>query len=123
MNTQDEGLARLNALGAAEAESELLTCCGSAAWARGVAARRPFADVAALLAAADEVWWGLEARDWLEAFGAHPRIGGKGAAPKQGAQAAGWSDEEQSGARAAGQLTLDELAAGNRAYEEKFGHI
>jgi OHCU decarboxylase len=118
-----EGLERLNSWGAAEAERELLKCCGAAAWARSLAARRPFDDAQELLTAAGEVWWNLSERDWLEAFAAHPRIGGRKAARAQRRQAEGWSEQEQSGARDAAQATLDELAAANRAYEEKFGHI
>jgi OHCU decarboxylase len=119
-----EGLARLNSLDAAEAETELLKCCGANAWARSLAARRPFDGARELLAAAEEIWWRLSERDWLEAFAAHPRIGGHGAAARaQHPQAAGWSEQEQAGARDAAQATLDELAAANRAYEEKFGHI
>lgn len=118
-----EGLARLNALDPAEAEKELLKCCGSNAWARKVAARRPFGETRELLTAADEIWWSLDADDWLEAFAAHPKIGGREAARKQEAQASAWSEQEQSGARDAEQATLDELAEANRAYEEKFGHI
>jgi OHCU decarboxylase len=77
-----------------------------------------------LFAAADEVWQNLSESDWLEAFDAHPRIGGRErAARAQHAQAEGWSEQEQASARDAGQATLDELAAANRAYEEKFGHI
>ena len=118
-----EGLARLNSLGAAEAESELLRCCGSNAWARRMEAQRPFGDAQELLAAADEIWRSLGESDWLEAFAAHPKIGGRHAAREQDAQAQTWSEQEQSGARVAAQATLDELAAANRAYEEKFGHI
>ena len=122
MNMQ-ENLARLNALDAAEAERELLKCCGSTEWARALAAQRPFGEPRELAAAADEIWWSLGERDWLEAFAAHPKIGGKRAAREQGAQSATWSEQEQSGARDAEQATLDELAEANRAYEEKFGHI
>lgn len=118
-----EGLARLNALDAATAESELLKCCGSAAWARAVAAQRPFTDVAELLLAADEVWWNLGTADWQEAFSRHPQIGERQAARAQDATAQGWSAEEQAGTRDAAQATLDELAAANRAYAAKFGHI
>lgn len=118
-----EGLERLNSSGAAEAETELLKCCGSTAWARALASRRPFRDARELFVAADEVWWSLSGRDWLEAFAAHPRIGGRKAAHAQHAQAEGWSEQEQAGARAAAQATLDELAEANRAYEEKFGYI
>ena len=118
-----ENLARLNALDAGEAERELLKCCGSQAWARKLAAQRPFGETRELLQAADEIWWSLDASDWLEAFAAHPKIGGKRAAREQDAQAQSWSEQEQSGARDAGQATLDELAAANREYEERFGHI
>ncbi|HEX8129249.1 MAG TPA: 2-oxo-4-hydroxy-4-carboxy-5-ureidoimidazoline decarboxylase [Pyrinomonadaceae bacterium] len=118
-----EGLKRLNSANAAEAEAELLKCCGSTEWARALAARRPFGDMPELLAAADEVWWSLSERDWLEAFASHPRIGGRKAARAQHAQAEGWSEREQSGARDAAQATLDELAAANRAYEARFGYI
>jgi len=118
-----EGLTRLNSASAGEAETELLKCCGSTEWARALAARRPFDDARELFAAADEVWWNLSERDWLEAFAAHPRIGGRKAERAQHAQAEGWSEQEQSGARDAAQATLEELAEANRAYEEKFGHI
>jgi OHCU decarboxylase len=118
-----EGLARLNALAAAEAEGELLKCCGSHAWARQVAARRPFADESELMLAADEVWWSLGTDDWHEAFASHPKIGERKAVRTQGEQARAWSEQEQAGARDAEQATLDELAEANRTYEEKFGHI
>jgi OHCU decarboxylase len=121
--TMHEGLARLNALDRAAAEKELLKCCGSNAWARELAARRPFGETQELLTTADDIWRSLGAEDWLEAFAAHPKIGGRKAARQHDAQAATWSEQEQSGARDAEQSTLDELAEANRVYEEKFGHI
>jgi OHCU decarboxylase len=113
----------LNALPAADAEAELLACCGSRRWARELAARRPFAGAAALLAAADAAWWSLGPEDWHEAFRAHPRIGERKAAPAQGARAAGWSAREQSSATSAGDDVAAALAEGNRAYEQRFGHL
>jgi OHCU decarboxylase len=121
-----EGLERLNSASAPEAETELLKCCGSTGWARAMAARRPFRDAQELLTTAGDVWWNLSERDWLEAFAAHPRIGGgrrERAAPAQHRQAEEWSEQEQSGASVAAQVTLDQLTAANRAYEQKFGHI
>jgi len=119
-----EGLERLNSSSAAVAEAELLKCCGSTEWARALVARRPFGDARELFEAADAVWWNLCERGWLEAFSAHPRIGGRErAARAQHAQAERWSEQEQTGARTAAEATLDELAAANRAYEDKFGHI
>ncbi len=83
----------------------------------------PFADVEELLSTADEVWWALRARDWQEAFSSHPKIGARNSERPQGAQGQAWSEQEQAGANDAEQATLDELAAANRAYEDKFGHI
>jgi OHCU decarboxylase len=119
----DKGLARLNALGDAEAEGELLKCCGSTSWARRLAARRPFGNVDELFTAAEQIWWSLGEEDWLEAFSAHPRIGGRRAERLQDAQAQAWSEHEQAGARGIDETMQDELARANRAYEEKFGYI
>ena len=114
-------LARWNAAGAADAEREILACCGARAWARGMAARRPVADEAALLAAADEIWRGLSEADWLEAFRAHPRIGEKKAEQATGAPSAAWSAQEQSAAAAGDAEVKAMLAAGNAEYERRFG--
>ena len=119
-----ENLARLNSLDAAKAEKELLKCCGSTEWARALAAQKPFGEMQELLTAADDTWRNLSKRDWLEAFAAHPKIGGRQAAREpEDAQVATWSEQEQSGARGAEGATLDELAEVNRIYEEKFGYI
>ncbi|MGB7921816.1 MAG: 2-oxo-4-hydroxy-4-carboxy-5-ureidoimidazoline decarboxylase [Pyrinomonadaceae bacterium] len=119
----DEGLERLNALSATQTAGELLKCCGSMNWAREMAARRPFADVASLMEAAERIWRGLGEQDWLEAFSAHPKIGGRRAQKPQDAQAQVWSNDEQAGARGMDDATQDELAAANSAYEAKFGYI
>src|SRR5215213_6530800 len=74
-------------------------------------------------AAPDEVWWSLAPADWLEAFAHHPRIGERQAAAAQSATARGWSADEQRGAAAAGDDVKAALAAGNREYERRFGHI
>ena len=68
-------LARWHTLAAEEAVGEVLSCCGSAAWARKLTAMRPFANEQKLFAAADECWQRLPPSDWLEAFRSHPRIG------------------------------------------------
>ena len=117
------GVERLNALPAEAAEAELRACCGSRAWARRMAAARPFAREDALLALAEELWWSLDEADWLEAFRAHPRIGEREAEAGQTERERGWSAGEQAGADAADAATRAELAAGNRAYEARFGFI
>ena len=118
-----ETLEQLNKATHAAAEARFRDCCGSAVWARRMAEARPFADVAALLRQAEQIWQNLEAQDRLEAFTAHPKIGARRAAPKQQAQSAEWSYGEQSGTHAAADSVLDALAEANRLYEEKFGFI
>lgn len=117
------GLARLNRLAPAEAERELLTCCGSRRWAARMAAARQFATLDDALARADAVWWDLEPADWLEAFRAHPRIGERKAEAGQTEREAGWSRGEQAGVDSAADATRRALAEGNAEYERRFGHI
>jgi allantoicase len=94
---------------------QLTRCCGCARWAQGMAALQPFEDRAALLRAADRVWWSLGEADHLEAFGAHPKIGQKASSA--------WSQKEQAGAADAQAQTLAELAELNQRYEAKHGFI
>ena len=116
-------LAELNALPRYRAEAELLKCCGSAAWARAMAGRRPFAGLDRLLQAADEVWWRLGSSDWLEAFQAHPQIGQRTAAVQVSAQSQAWAAEEQSGMGHAGVGVTMALEDANQEYLAKFGYI
>jgi OHCU decarboxylase len=112
----------LNALPAAEAEKALLACCGSARWARAMAAERPFADVESALSTADSIWQRLQPEDWLEAFRAHPRIGETRPAADT-SESAEWSRREQAGVSGARESVRGALAAGNAAYERRFGYI
>ena len=114
---------RLNRLSADEARAALLDCCGSARWAREVAALRPFRDVCELLDACARVWFGLDQDDWLEAFRSHPRIGEMKAAADVSEDARRWSEGEQSRARTASDETKVALVEANREYEERFGFI
>jgi OHCU decarboxylase len=108
-------LDRFNELPEDKAVSELLAVCHSRRWAEAVAAGRPYADVAALQQAADEVWTGLTPDDWLEALEAHPRIG------ESGGSSADWSRQEQAGV--GGADVQERLAVGNAEYEARFGHV
>ena len=108
-------LAELNARAPVLATAEFLRCCGAHRWAEGMAAARPFATEADLFAGAERIWNGLAAEDWLEAFAAHPRIGGT-------ANSA-WSRAEQAGVEGAGSDVQDELARLNVEYEARFGHV
>jgi 2-oxo-4-hydroxy-4-carboxy-5-ureidoimidazoline decarboxylase len=115
-----DGLVAFNALPATEAERALLACCASAAWAREVAAGRPYADVPTLVDAAGAALDRLSWPDVAEALAAHPRIG---SAPSGSSREAAWSRREQSGAVGADDATAAALVEANRAYELRFGHV
>ena len=119
----DQRLELLNSLDANEAASEFLKCCGSNTWARKMGAGRPFMSLNGLLDRADQVWWSLDPRDWLEAFLSHPKIGEKKAAAPTSDQSKRWSEAEQAAVSTAAPETLQALSDLNRQYEEKFGYI
>jgi OHCU decarboxylase len=108
--------AYLNSLPVAAARAALGRCCGARHWVDAMLAARPFGSDAELLATAERAWWGLGRADWLEAFAAHPRIGGGGAKTH-------WARREQAGADSAAEATLAALEQGNLTYEERFGHV
>jgi 2-oxo-4-hydroxy-4-carboxy-5-ureidoimidazoline decarboxylase len=113
---------RLDRAAPREARRLLAACCGSSAWVERMLRRRPFGSSAALLAAAHEAWIDLTHADWLEAFSHHPRIGDRDSLARRFPATAHLSAAEQSGVERAGAGVLDALAAGNRAYEDKFGY-
>ena len=119
-----ESLRLLNALLDEAAVAALRNYCGATRWAQAMAAARPFAGVEQLRAAAEKCFTEMAREDWLACFRAHPRIGEKkSAASVASPAAAGWSEQEQAGARGAEASTLAALAEANRAYEARFGHI
>lgn len=92
--------------------AELLAVCAAPGWAARVAAGGPYASLDALLGAAADA---LTDADLDPAMAGHPRIGDR--------TASGRSGHEQGAVAAATDDVLDALAAGNRAYEERFGHV
>jgi 2-oxo-4-hydroxy-4-carboxy-5-ureidoimidazoline decarboxylase len=116
-------LARWNDMPQEEAAKEILSCCGSRAWAAELAGLRPFADEQSLFEAADRSWRDLPKEDWLEAFRSHPRIGEQHAANKTTATSASWSRSEQGQMKEADAVILERMREGHRAYEERFGRI
>jgi allantoicase len=121
--SQGSGLDSFNSLPDKKAAAALLDCCGSQEWVRRMLAGRPFLSGDELTQAADEIWNSLSRKEWLQAFRHHPRIGAKKAERKQSAKAGEWSAKEQSGVARAARDARAALAAANRAYEAKFGHI
>lgn len=112
-----------NQLSAQQAAEQILPCCGSTAWARALAARRPVRDEITLVAASGEIWDSLGEQDWVEAFAKHPRIGECQAPAVASAQSASWSAQEQRNVTSAGEAVHHALADANREYERRFGRV
>jgi 2-oxo-4-hydroxy-4-carboxy-5-ureidoimidazoline decarboxylase len=110
-------LRELNTLPRQAAVEQFLSICSSHRWAGSMADARPFGDEAQLQRTAESVWLGLGPDDWLEALAGHPRIGERGGAAEE------HSRQEQAGMQEASQSVRAAIAAGNRQYEERFGHV
>lgn len=96
----------------------LAACCAAPTWITAVAAGRPYPSEAALFAASDAATFALDDDGLAAALAAHPRIGER----RPGAEAA-WSRQEQAAMSAADAAVRDQMAAANRAYEQRFGHV
>jgi allantoicase len=80
-----------------------------------MASRWPFASTETMLEEADAIWHSLDVEAWLEAFGAHPKIGGR--------TSSAVSRQEQSGVATASPGQREELLRLNIDYERRFGYI
>lgn len=112
-------LDRFNAAARQECIDALLACAAVPRWAAEVADGRPYADVpSALERARGASPWTAEELDL--ALSRHPRIGERATG--------GDTDAEHSRREQAAVTTADDdvrahLDEGNRAYEERFGHV
>jgi allantoicase len=118
-----EALRFLNSLDPDSACAELFNCCGSRTWTDAISKGAPFASSHQIIEKAEVAFANLKKEDWLEAFRHHPRLGEKKSPAQSSSQAKSWSEQEQSGIAGAQGGVMAELAAANRAYEERFGHI
>lgn len=116
------GLAEFNELPAGAARRALLGCCSSARLADELLAGRPYPSVASLLRRSDDAVASLAPADLRDALAGHPRIGEQPPAGREIADGS-WSRQEQAGVAGANADVLQSLADGNRAYEQRFGHI
>jgi len=98
----------------------LVAALGVARWVDAVAARAPFADLPELLAVARAEATPLSAAEIDEALAHHPRIGER--ASGEG-RAQSFSRAEQASADADDAEVNAAIAAGNRAYEDRFGRV
>ncbi|MFF9348185.1 2-oxo-4-hydroxy-4-carboxy-5-ureidoimidazoline decarboxylase [Streptomyces sp. NPDC014734] len=100
--SRSPGLDRFNAAPPDRAETALLECCGSRRWAQRLTAHRPYPNLDALLAAADEAGYDLPPADLAEALAAEVSPGLHHGAPHSAHLA---------------------LRAAHAAYESRFGHV
>ncbi|HEX9510953.1 MAG TPA: 2-oxo-4-hydroxy-4-carboxy-5-ureidoimidazoline decarboxylase [Puia sp.] len=116
-------ISELNKLEPSALREALGLCCGAAAWVEGMLRLFPVATEEALLQEAERVWYSCGEGDWREAFTHHPRIGDLESLKVKFGSMGQWAAGEQSGVNVASEEVLKELAAGNEAYEKRFGYI
>ncbi len=105
----------------AERLAEALRACNAAPrFVAEVLAGRPYPDADALVARAEQVARALPWAEVAAALAEHPRIGDRVEGSSAEAEA---SRREQSSVRGAGVDVRAALVDGNRAYEERFGHV
>jgi OHCU decarboxylase len=104
-------------LNRAEKANLLQQCCGSTTWINKMIEAPPAEDLVDILEIAEEQWYACKQEDWLEAFSHHPRIGDQEGLRNK------ITESEQVFVQNASEQTLQQLAAANAAYEQKFGHI
>ncbi|MBB5918856.1 2-oxo-4-hydroxy-4-carboxy-5-ureidoimidazoline decarboxylase [Nocardia transvalensis] len=109
-------ISRINELPAAAWAEALKSVVGVAEWVDRIESARPYPDRAALLELAEREASALTEAQVRRALADHPRIG---ALTAPGSRAAA----EQSGVDAADADLTERLRIGNRAYEDRFGHI
>jgi len=103
-----------------QATEALRACNAAPRFAREILAGRPYADVDTLVARAEEVSRSLPWDEVALALAEHPRIGDRVEGSSSEAQS---SRREQSSMNGADDATRAALVEGNRAYEERFGHV
>nr|WP_301301776.1 2-oxo-4-hydroxy-4-carboxy-5-ureidoimidazoline decarboxylase [Prauserella alba] len=113
-------LEEFNSLAAADAAEVLRPCLDVDRWIHAVADGRPYADVESCVAAARQVAHPLQPAEIEAALAHHPRIGERSTG---GSAEARHSRREQAGLGEAGADVEQRLAAGNAAYEERFGRV
>jgi 2-oxo-4-hydroxy-4-carboxy-5-ureidoimidazoline decarboxylase len=113
------GLRAFNAADRDELARQLRGCLRADQWVRQLLALRPYPDVP-LLATAQEAAERMDDADLESALSAHPRIGERPSGA--GAEAAA-SRREQAAVDGRDPVAAARLAAGNAAYEQRFGHV
>lgn len=112
-----------NRLDESAAASALAACVEIDGWVNEVLAGRPYQSRDGLLTHAAKAAEGWSPAQVDGALAHHPRIGERPRAETIGAANAAHSATEQAGMSAAAADVRDSIAAGNAAYEERFGRV
>lgn len=112
-------LQEFNSAPADQLRPTLAACCDVPRWVDGILAKRPYGDLAALTAVADQSLRELDDNEVDRALQAHPRIGDR---PQGAGTEAAWSRNEQSGVGDDPEVR-EAIAQGNREYEQRFGRV
>ena len=113
-------LTAFNAASPADAAGVVRVWADIPGWVDAVVAGRPYADVDALAAYAGDLAAAWSPEDLAAALHAHPRIGAR--VSGENAEAAA-SRREQAAMTTAADDDVAAIAAGNAAYEERFGRV
>ncbi|MFF7682675.1 2-oxo-4-hydroxy-4-carboxy-5-ureidoimidazoline decarboxylase [Microbacterium sp. NPDC007973] len=113
-------LRHFHALDDAEASAVVRVWADVPGWVDAIVDGRPYADLDALAAYAGDLASAWSPDDLATALHAHPRIGAK--VSGEGAEAAA-SRREQGSMASAADDDVAAIAAGNAAYEERFGRV
>ncbi|GAA1275754.1 2-oxo-4-hydroxy-4-carboxy-5-ureidoimidazoline decarboxylase [Arthrobacter pascens] len=113
-------LAEFNEADRDDASAVLRPCIDVQRWVDQIADARPFASGDALLGFARDAASPFTPDEVDAALAHHPRIGER---PTAATAEASMSRSEQAGVDPADAAAAEALAAGNRAYEEKFGRV
>lgn len=109
-----------NALPEDEARAALQKCLNVPRWVEAVVSGRPYADESAVIAVASPAAKYLEDDELESALAGHPRIGEKASSPDHDAEL---SRKEQSAVDPGDTAVLNEILAGNHAYEATFDRV
>lgn len=118
--SSEPDVSRFDRLPRGEMEALLTACLPVDRWVSEIADGRPYAVWPVLLAAADEAAAHLSDDELAAALAGHPRIGERASNPEHQADL---SEREQSGVDSDDAEVAHALAAGNTAYEQRFGRV
>ena len=113
----------LNTLGRDELKEKFFKCCSSHQWVDQLLNFRPFDNLSNLKILAENIWFDLTEKDWLEAFDGHPKIGDVESLKEKYNKSKSWSENEQAGVNQASEQTIQELSKLNEQYLNQNGFI